>query len=93
MAHLSFQAIRRHYGISISQIADSAGVEPREAYLFEIGVRINQQRAERIVRALNTLTGEHYRLTDFTPAVSEQPTRPVPIAPKIRRATWLIPHG
>ena len=87
MVHLSFQAIRRQHGITIHQIADVAGVAPREEYLFEIGARVDQGRAENIVRALNTLTGAHYTLTDFRGPVSEQPTTPMPII-SLRRLSW-----
>jgi transcriptional regulator with XRE-family HTH domain len=87
MGPLSFQEIRRHHGISIHQIADLAGIEPREEYLFEIGARVDQQRAETIVRALNTLTGAHYTLADFREPLSEQPTTPMPII-SLRRFSW-----
>jgi transcriptional regulator with XRE-family HTH domain len=81
MAHLSFQAIRRQHGITISQLADVAGVAPREAYLFEIGVCMEQQCAETLVRALTLLTGEPYTLADFRAPMSEQPTIPLPTIP------------
>ena len=87
MVHLSFQAIRRHHGITISQLAGIAGVAPREEYLFEIGVRTDQQRAETLVRALTLLSGEPYTLADFRASVSEQPTLPVPTIPA-RRISW-----
>lgn len=87
MVHLSFQEIRRHHGISIHQVADVAGVVPREEYLFEIGARVDQGRAENIVRALNTLAGAHYTLADFRGPVSEQPTTPMPII-SLRGLSW-----
>ena len=82
-----FQTIRRSKGITIHQVADIAGIEPREEYLFEIGARMDQQRAENIVSALNTLTGEYYTLADFRAPVTEQPTTPMPTLP-IRRFSW-----
>ena len=87
MEPLSFQEIRRHHGISIHQIANLAGVVPREEYLFEIGARIDQRRAETIVRALNTLTGAQYTLADFRGPLSEQPTTPMPSI-SLRRLSW-----
>ena len=73
----SFQNIRRSRGITIHQVADLAGIEPREEFLFEIGARIEQEQAETIVHAFNMLTGEHYELTDFREPIAEQPTTPI----------------
>ena len=87
MGPLSFQAIRRQHGISIHQIADLAGVAPREEYLFEIGARVDQGRAETLVRALNMLTRAHYILADFRGPVSEQPTTPLPFI-SVGRLSW-----
>jgi transcriptional regulator with XRE-family HTH domain len=92
MAHLNFQAIRRQHGISITQLAELAGVAPRDAYHFEIGACVKPQQAVALIHALNTLTGNCYLLGDFLAPLSDQPTRPVPIVPKIRRVTWLIPR-
>ncbi len=87
MGPLSFQEIRRQYGITIHEIADIAGVAPREEYLFEIGARVDQGRAENIVCALNTLTGAHYTLADFRGPLSDQPTTPMPTI-SLRRLSW-----
>lgn len=87
MGYLSFQEIRRQYGISIHQVADVAGIVPREEYLFEIGARVDQGQAETIVRALNTLTGAQYTLADFRGPLSDQPTTPMP-AISLRRLSW-----
>jgi|SRR5450755_1564829 hypothetical protein len=73
----SFQNIRRSRGITIHQVADLAGIEPREEFLFEIGARIEQEQAENIVSAFNMLSGEHYKLTDFREPIAEQLTTPI----------------
>src|ERR1700693_3130868 len=92
-----FQKIRRSRGITIHQIADLAGVAPREEFLFEIGARIAQKQAENMVVALNQLTGEHYTLADFRGAVTHQPTAPLPAIrgrgeTPIRRTVWKRSH-
>jgi hypothetical protein len=79
MAHLNFQATRRQHGISIPQLAEVAGVVPRDAYLFEIGARVKRHQAVALVGALNALTGRGYILSDFLAPLCEQPTMPVPI--------------
>ncbi len=79
MVTSSFQKLRRSRGITIHQVANVAGIEPREEFLFEIGARVEQERAEGIVHALNKLTGEHYKLADFREPIAEQPTTPIPI--------------
>jgi transcriptional regulator with XRE-family HTH domain len=87
MVTSSFQKLRRSKGITIHQIANVAGIAPREELLFEIGARIDQKRAEDIVLALNVVSGEQYTLADFLEPIAEQPTTPVPAIP-IRRMSW-----
>lgn len=73
----SFQNIRRSRGITIHQLADVAGIAPREELLFEIGANVEQEQAETIVLAFNILTGEQYKLADFRESIAEQPTTPL----------------
>jgi hypothetical protein len=59
---LTLMQIRREKGLQSSTLADAAGVPLRVEYQAEIGVFVNADEAERLLRALSSLTGELYTL-------------------------------
>ena len=87
MPFINVQTIRRSHGITGPQLAEQAGVTSREVYLLEIGATVPQERADRILQALTTLTGEPIQPTAAPLPLPDQPTLPLPTLPirKLRR--------
>ncbi len=54
--------VRRKHGLTISQLAETAGIPSREVYQAEIGVAIDHAQAMRLLEALNTLSKQQYTL-------------------------------
>ncbi len=62
---LAFTQIRKASKISMKALAQLSDTTPGDLSLFEIGGRLDQEKRERIVQALNTLAGTQYCVSDF----------------------------
>ncbi len=52
--------IRREHGLTSQQVAEAAGLPLRIEYLCEIGVEIEEEDVQKIVLAMQRLTGCNY---------------------------------
>lgn len=77
--NLKFKQRRRDHHLTFQMIAEAATVSPTDVYLFEIGVLLAHETKELIVQALSRLTHQPYALSDFEPAIPEQPFTPLVI--------------
>ena len=87
MYPLYFQDLRRSHNTTGPQLAEQAGVTSREVYLLEIGASVPQERAQRILATLATLTGEPLEQRNEPEPLPDQPTLLLPVLPikKMRR--------
>ncbi len=58
----SLKELRRQYNISLTALAEQAGILPREEYLLEIGVAVEKQIAMNVLNAFSQLVEQTYTL-------------------------------
>ncbi len=68
----SLKELRRQHNISLTALAEQAGVPLREEYLLEIGVPVEKQTVLKILKAFSRLVDQTYTLDDIWASIKKE---------------------
>ena len=77
----ALRVVRQTHQLSIAQVAKKAGISPGVHYQAEVGIAVNQEIAESILRALSLLSGQMYTQKNVTIAIRECEEQRPPLRP------------
>lgn len=58
--------LRNNHNLTAQRVAEMASVPLRVEYLMEIGCPVSKEDADKVMKALSTLTGDRFTLLDVT---------------------------